>query len=177
MNHSRSGQTPEANHSCPNHLCCLCSRMPLLSSHPMWSFEATAWSGHEAICRMLRAMKQPSASQSESGAGCPQSGKGASWQPRLVMQCMGWCQSACQKGTALVKCCADALPVLPVQFRAISMELWKTQDYHGSVRRKTVRYMRWVACPAHMCSAAAQAWRSIVLLDRRTGAHRAANQT
>ena len=30
----------------------------------------------------------------------------------------------------------------PVQFRAISRELWKTEDYHKAVRRKTVRYMR-----------------------------------
>ena len=30
----------------------------------------------------------------------------------------------------------------PVQFRAISQELWKTEDYHKAVRQKTVRYMR-----------------------------------
>ncbi len=58
---------------------------------------------------------------------------------------MGWCQTGCQKGSALVECCADGVLALPAQFRAISMELWKTQDYHGAVRRKTVRYMRWDA--------------------------------
>ena len=50
--------------------------------------------------------------------------------------------------TFLVKKCPPPGPcdrdcvMCHVQFRAISRELWKTEDYHKAVRRTTVRYMR-----------------------------------
>jgi hypothetical protein len=46
---------------------------------------------------------------------------------------------------------ADDLHVV-LQFRAISYELWATEDYHMSVRRKAVRHMRWVSFTRDACA-------------------------
>ena len=47
-------------------------------------------------------------------------------------------------GIHMVPLVRPVLIMMPgcVQFRAISRDLWHTEDYHKAVRRKAVRYMR-----------------------------------